>query len=104
MNDMMIDKPYAIGDIISFKLPAGEEMIARFVSETPTHFKITKPVSLVPTPSGSYGMVPAIVTAELNTVNIAKASVIIHTPTKKDVAEQYRNSTSSIVQASMVTG
>jgi len=99
---MIIQKGYALNDIISFKLTSGEEMIARYSEETETTFYVTKPVNLIPTPQGSLGMVPAMFSAELANakVSLNKSAVALHAPAKKEVADEYIRGTSGIKPAS----
>lgn len=103
---MIIQAPYKQDDVISFKLISGEEMIARYVSEDTTAFKVMKPINLIPTPNGTYGMLPALISAELNTnsVSLQKSSVIIHAKSKDEVASQYIQSTTGIKPASSLSG
>lgn len=103
---MIIQKGYQANDVISFKLTSGEEMIARYVEENDSTFYVTKPVNLVPTPQGSLGMVPAMFSAELNTakVSLQKSAVALHSPTKKEVADEYLRGTTGIRPASSLIG
>ncbi len=43
---------YRENDIVTFKLISGEEIVAKYVSETDTSFRIYKPLSLMPGPQG----------------------------------------------------
>lgn len=103
---MLANKQYNQGDIVTFKLSTSEELIARIVEDTMVDFKITKPVVLVPTPNGSLGMVPALFSVELNTASISlhKSSVVMHSSTRKDVADEYLKGTTGIKPASSLAG
>lgn len=103
---MLANKQYNQGDIVTFKLNTSEELIARMVEDTMVDFKITKPVTLVPTPNGSLGMVPALFSVELNTssISLQKSSVVMHAPTRKDVADEYLKGTTGIKPASSLIG
>lgn len=103
---MILNKGYALNDVITFKLNSGEELIARYVEENDTAFIVTKPVNLVPTPQGSLGMVPALFSAELNTnrINLHKTAVSMHVHCRKEVAEEYIKGTTGIKVASSLTG
>lgn len=103
---MIINKGYAQNDVVTMKLTSGEELIARYMEETDTTYVITKPVTLVPTPQGSLGMVPALFSAELNTsrISLQKTAVSMHTTCRKDVAEEYIKGTTGIRPASSLMG
>lgn len=104
---MIINKGYAQNDVVTMKLTSGEELIARYMEETDTTYVITKPVSLVPTPQGSLGMVPALFSAELTTgskINLQKSAVSMHTHCRKDVADEYTRGTSGIKPANSLDG
>ena len=103
---MLANKQYNTGDIVTFKLNTSEEIIARVTEDTMVDFKIGKPVSLVPTPKGGLGMVPALFSVELNTgsISLQKSSVVMHAPTRKDVADEYIKGTTGIKPASSLVG
>jgi hypothetical protein len=103
---MLLNKNYNTGDVITFKLTNGEEVIARYQSETLTEFQITKPVTLTPTPNGSLGMIPSMFSVELNTVtiNLQKNAVAMTALTRKEVSDEYTRGTSGIKPASSMEG
>jgi len=103
---MLLNKTYNQGDVITFKLTNGEELIARYQSETLTEYQITKPVTLTPTPQGSLGMLPCMFSVELNTVtiNLQKNAVAMAALTRKDVSDEYTRGTSGIRPASSMEG
>ena len=39
---MLIDKGVAVGEVITLKLTSGEELVAKLVEETATHYKLTR--------------------------------------------------------------
>lgn len=103
---MLANPAYKQGDIISLKLTSGEEIIARLVEDNMMDFKLSKPVSLIPTPQGSLGMVPAMFSVELNTASITlqKTAVAFHSLTRKEVADEYIKGTTGIKPASSLVG
>ena len=103
---MLANKQYSNGDIVTFKLSTSEELIARVAEDTMMDYKIMKPVVLVPTANGSLGMVPALFSVELNTssISLEKSSVVMHAPTRKDVADEYIKGTTGIKPASSLIG
>lgn len=103
---MLANKQYNAGDVVSFKVNTSEEIIATIIEDTMVDFKIKRPVALVPTPKGSLGMVPAMFSVELNTASISlqKNSVVMHTLTRKDIADEYIKGTTGIKPASSLVG
>ena len=41
---MLIDKGVTAGEVITLKLTSGEEIVAKLDSETPTHYKLSRPM------------------------------------------------------------
>jgi hypothetical protein len=103
---MLLNKSYTQGDVITFKLVNGEEVIARYQGETMAEYIITKPVTLTPTPQGSLGMLPSMFSVELNTVNInlQRNAVAMSALTRKEVSDEYTRGTSGIKPASSLEG
>lgn len=104
---MLLNKSYNTGDVITFKLTNGEEVIARYQSETLTEYQISKPVVLVPNPAnGNLGMMPSMFSVELNTItiNLQKNAVAMSAPTRKEVSDEYTRGTSGIKPASSLDG
>lgn len=103
---MLLNKTYNQGDVITFKLTNGEEVIARYQSETLTEYQVTKPVTLTPTPQGTLGMLPSMFSVELNTVtvNLQKNAVAMAAQTRKEVSDEYTRGTSGIKPASSMEG
>lgn len=92
----LIKKPARSGDIITFKLTSAEEVIAKLVAETDTHYKLDRPMTLSYSPQG-VGMTPWIITAEPEAVlEIEKTRVMSTTPTMKQAADQYIQGTTGI--------
>jgi hypothetical protein len=103
---VLLNKTYNTGDVITFKLVNGEEIIARYQGETLTEYQITKPVTLAPTPQGTLGMLPSMFSVELNTVTITlqKNAVALVALTRKEVSDEYTRGTSGIKPASSMEG
>lgn len=102
---IITSKAYKAGDVVSFKLTTGEEMLARTVEDNADHFVIAKPVNLVPGPTGGVGMIPSLVSADVNSnISLQKSSVILHSATRKEVADEYIKATTGIKPASSLAG
>lgn len=103
---MIINKGYDAQAVVSFRLVSGEEIIARVTEDTDTYFKLLKPVNLIATPNGGLGMAPAMYSADLNTssINLQKSAVVMHTLSRKEIADEYIKATTSIKPASSLVG
>lgn len=101
---MLISNTYKAQDVVTFKLTSGEELIGRFIEEGDTYFELTKPINLVPTQSGGIGMAPPVFSAEVNRVKLQKSAVVLHSMTRKEVADEYIKATTSIKPASSLVG
>ena len=103
---MLLNKSFNQGDVITFKLTNGEEVIARYQSETLNEYQISKPVTLTPTPTGNLGMIPTMFSVELNTVtiNLQKSAVAMTALSRKEVSDEYTRGTSGIKPVSSMEG
>jgi hypothetical protein len=102
---MLLNKPFNVNDIISFRLTTGEEIVARYSSESLTDYIINKPASLTQTPQGNIALMPTLFSAELNSsVTLQKKVVAMVTLTNKKFSDEYTRATSSIKPASSLEG
>jgi hypothetical protein len=92
---MLINKPFTDGDIVSMKLVNGDEIIARFEDETPTTYKISRPLALTMS-GGGLGMIPWMFLGESDTFTLKKEHVFTAVLSKKDAANQYTQGTTGI--------
>lgn len=93
---MIIEAPYKVGDVVSFKLTSGEEVIARLEEENDKAYKVTKPLMLAATQQG-LGLAPYMFSVSPETkVNMNKAAVVSVSKTIKEMADQYIQGTTGI--------
>jgi hypothetical protein len=92
---MLIQKPLKSQDIVTIKLSNGEELIARYESETDTHFTVSK-ASVVAANQNGMGLIPWIMSAEPGTVILNKNNIVAYTPTTKDIADKFTELTTTI--------
>jgi hypothetical protein len=95
---MLIEKPITSGDVVSLKIVNGDELIARYDSETTDEIKINRPLALSAGPQG-LGMMPWIFLGDKETISIKKSHVFVMVPSKKDAADQYMQGTTGIALA-----
>lgn len=93
---MLIDKGVSSGEVVTFKLTSGEEIIARLEEETATHYKLGKPLVIGMGPNGP-GLMPYLFTvASDKTIPLSKTTVTVVVNTDKQFADQYLQSTTGI--------
>jgi hypothetical protein len=92
---MLIEKPITSGDVVSLKIVNGDELIARYESETADEIKINRPLALSAGPQG-LGMMPWIFLGDRETISIKKSHVFVMVPSKKEASDQYMQGTTGI--------
>jgi hypothetical protein len=92
---MLIDKKFSNGDIISLKLINGDELIARFESETADEIKIDRPLAVTIGRDG-LGMMPWVFLGVKDSITLKKSHIFVTSPSQKDAADQYMQGTTGI--------
>jgi hypothetical protein len=93
---MLVSRKYAEGDIISFKLSTGEEMVARISEETDSNYVLEKPCTVMPSAQGM-GLIQSLFTADQEKkVSLDKRHVIIHAPSIDAMQKHYIKTTTGI--------
>jgi hypothetical protein len=95
---MLLEKPIAIGDVVSLKLINGDEIIARLEADDHNGISITKPLAITMSPQG-LGMIPWIFLGSKDTVTLKREHIFAMVPSKKDAADQYMQGTTGIALA-----
>lgn len=93
----MIVQKQNIGEVYSFKLVTGEEVIARLSNITDSEVTVAKPLVLSMTAKG-IALTPFLFTADIKgEVSFPKNTVIAYAQTDKQTAGQYIQGTSNIL-------
>lgn len=92
---MLINKGFSTGDVISLKLINGDELIARFETETNDEVTIVKPLAITIGPQG-LGMMPWMFLGERDTLTLKKNHVFAMAISKKEASDQYMQGTTGI--------
>jgi hypothetical protein len=93
---MLIDKGVSTGEVITLKLTSGEEIVAKLIEETPTHYKLSKPMVIGMGQKGP-GLMPYLFTvAPEKEVKLLKTTVTVAEATDKTFADQFITSTTGI--------
>lgn len=92
---MLIEKPISLGDIVSFKLNSGEELVARMDAESTKEFTLFKPMVLIAQNNG-LGLAPFMFGVSLDAkFKLQAHAVSCMAPTQGEIAKQYTEQTSS---------
>ena len=84
------------GQVYTFKLSSGEELIAKVKMASGDWIEIEGPVSVAPGPQGM-GLVPSLFTADPTAeIKLNTASVSIYAPTEDGVRMKYLEATTGI--------
>ncbi len=94
---MLIKKSsYNEGDIVTFKIVNGDELVATFVSQDEKEFIVTKPTTVVPNGNG-IGLMPSLFSCDIDSkFPLLKTHVMLHAQTYDDMARAYTKMTSKI--------
>lgn len=93
---MLVSKEYQEGDIVSFKIVNGDELVARIVGVDGDNYTISKPCTIMPGPQG-IGMIQSLFTANQDvTVKLNKQHVILHAPSIDQIQSHYIKTTTGI--------
>lgn len=96
---MLIQKGYAEGDIVCFKIVTGDEIIAKIVEETANGFVVSRPCTVIANNQG-LGLMQALVSADINNnVTLKSEHIIMHGPVITDIENHYIRTTTGIQPA-----
>ncbi len=96
---MLTANGYNKDTIVSFKLVNGDEVVAKVLEDTNTHYVVSKPCTVVPSAKG-LGLIQSLFTSDLNkSISIDKNHVMLHSVTVKDVEDYYIQTTTGITPA-----
>jgi len=93
---MLVSKPYANKEIVTFKLVNGDEVVARVLDQTDSAFVIEKPCTVIPAQGGLH-LIQSLFSAEINnSIELKFAHVMLHSATTKQIADHYYETTTGI--------
>lgn len=95
---MLIDKGFSANDVVSLKLINGDELIARFDTETSDSITISKPLAVTLGPQG-LGMIPWMFLGDKDKYTLQRSHVFAVVSSKPDAAAQYLQGTTGIALA-----
>jgi hypothetical protein len=92
---MLVNRGFSNGDIVSLKMINGDELIARFESETGDDITIDRPLALTMSREG-LGMIPWMMLGDKSSITLKKSHVFAVVSSQKDAADQYMQGTTGI--------
>jgi hypothetical protein len=93
---MIIDKGVMTGEVVTFKLTSGEEIVAKLVDDGPMHYKLSRPMVIAMGPNGP-GLMPYLFTVNPDKeVKLNKGTVTVAEATDATFAKQFLEQTSGI--------
>jgi len=104
---MLVKPNYTTGDIVSFKLVNGDEILARVEGTTNQGWTLSKPLNVVPSSQG-IGLMQSMMAMDIeHTVELFSSAVMMHTPVVKELSDHYILTTTGIqpvTRGSIITG
>ena len=93
---MLIDKGVSAGNVVTFKLTSGEELVAKLIEETDAYYKLGRPMVIGMGQQGP-GLMPYLFTVNPEKeIKLAKTTVTVCEATDKTFADQFIQSTTGI--------
>jgi len=93
---MLVNKGYADGDIVCFKLVTGDEIVAKIVSEHNGDYTVSRPCTVIPSQQG-LGLMQSLISGNINTnVTLKSQHILMHTPVVQDIENHYIKTTTGI--------
>jgi hypothetical protein len=93
---MLIDRGVAEGEVVTFKLTSGEELVAKLVEDGAVYYKLSRPMVIGMGQHGP-GLMPYLFTVNPDKdVKLNKSVVAMAEATDKQFADQFIQSTTGI--------
>jgi hypothetical protein len=93
---MLIDKGVVEGEVVTFKLTSGEELVAKLVEDGAAHYKLSRPMVIGMGQQGP-GLMPYLFTVHPDKdVKLNKNVVAMAEATDEQFAKQFLQSTTGI--------
>jgi len=93
---MLINKKYSTGDIASFKLNNGDELVAKIVAINDNSYTLSKPCVIVPGQQG-IGLMQAMFSVDPDAdIELNKQHIMMSAPTVDQLQKHYIKTTTGI--------
>ena len=94
---MLVNKGYADGDIVCFKLVTGDEVVAKIVNRSVEgDYIVNRPFTVISAQKG-LGLMQSLISGEINTnVTLKGQHIIMHSLAVEEIAGHYIQTTTGI--------
>jgi len=93
---MLVQKGYAEGDVVCFKLVTGDEIVAKIVNEDNGNYTVSRPCTVIPSQQG-LGLMQSLISGNINTnVTLKSEHILMHSPVVPDIEAHYIKTTTGI--------
>ena len=94
---MLVNKGYAEGDIVCFKLVNGDEIVAKIINKSlEGDYIVSRPCTVVPSREG-LGLMQSLISGNINTnVTLKGQHILMHAPVVQDIENHYIKTTTGI--------
>jgi hypothetical protein len=94
---MLIQKNLPEGEIYSFKLVNGDEIVSKLIQQEDNKFILSKPLTVVPSAQG-IGLLQSLFCGDINNNNmeLLREHVLLYAPVVKEMQDHYLSTTTGI--------
>ena len=93
---MLVSQKYASGDVVSFKMVNGDELVAKVLEETDAGFSVSAPCTVMPAQQG-LGLMQSLFSAREDAkVFLSKQHVMFHAESLEQMKAHYLKTTTGI--------
>ena len=93
---MLIDKGVTVGEVVTFKLTSGEELVAKLTEDGAAYYKLSRPMVIGMSPQGPALMPYLFTVSPDKEVKLQKGVVAMAEATDKVFADQFIEQTTGI--------
>jgi hypothetical protein len=93
---LVSNQKYGAGDIVSFKLVNGDEVVAKIIEEQDLAYVVANPCTVVPSPQG-LGLIQSLFSANENVnITLSKSHVMMSAESVSQMKSHYTKTTTGI--------
>ncbi len=93
---MLVSQKYASGDVVSFKMVNGDELVAKVLEETDAGFSVSAPCTVMPSQQG-LGLMQSLFSAKEDAkVFLSKQHVMFHAESLEQMKAHYLKTTTGV--------
>lgn len=93
---MLVNQKYASGDVVSFKMVNGDELVAKVLEETDAGFAVSAPCTVMPSQQG-LGLMQSLFSAKEDAkVFLSKQHVMFHAESLEQMKAHYLKTTTGV--------